>query len=71
MHTHIYTCYLSEFPGDADGPTEAVTADQQSLHGPACEVAKCKDVAVAQNVLPCYHCAVYGILLWGQSDRHK
>lgn len=55
--------YLSEFPGDADGPAEAVAADEQSLHGPACKVAKGKDVTVAQEPLPCYHCTVYSIFL--------
>lgn len=56
-------CYLSEFPGDADGPAEAVAADEQGLHSPACKVAKSKDVEVAQNPLPRYHCAVYSIFL--------
>lgn len=55
--------YLSEFPGDADGPAEAVAADEQSLHGPACKVAEGKDVKVAQDPLPRYHRTVYSIFL--------
>lgn len=55
--------YLSEFPGDADSPAEAITADEQRLHGPAGKVSEGKDVKVAQDPLPCYHGTVYSIFL--------
>lgn len=54
---------LSEFPGDADSPAEAIAANEQRLHGPASKMAKSKDVKVAQDPLPCYHRAVYSIFL--------
>lgn len=55
--------YLSEFPGDADSPAEAIAANEQRLHGPASKMAKSKDVKVAQDPLPRYHRAVYSIFL--------
>lgn len=55
--------YLSEFPGDADSPAEAIAADEQRLHGPAGKVSEGKDVKVAQDPLPCYHGTVYSIFL--------
>lgn len=66
MLSFQHACYLSEFPRDADGPTQSVAADQQSLHGPACKVGKCKDVEVAQDALPRYHSAVDSIFLQGE-----
>lgn len=62
--THAY--YLSELPGDADGPADAVAADEQSLQGPACKVAECEDVEVAQDPIPCYHRTVHSIFLEGE-----
>lgn len=59
----IHVCYLGEFPGDADGPAEAVASDEQSLHGPACKMAKGKDVEVAQDPLPCNYRTVHSIFL--------
>lgn len=68
-HTHHRrTCYLSELPGDTDGPAEAVAADEQGLHSPASKVAKSKDVEVAQDALPCDHCTVHSIFLQGETD---
>lgn len=55
--------YLSEFPGDADSPAEAIAADEQRLHSPAGKVSEGKDVKVAQDPLPCYHGTVYSIFL--------
>lgn len=55
--------HLSELPCDADSPAEAVATNEQSLHGPASKVAEGKYVKMAQDPLPCYHRAVYGIFL--------
>ena len=55
--------YLSELPGDADGPTEAVAADEQGLHAPAPEVTEGEYVKVAQDSLPGDHVTVHCILL--------
>lgn len=60
--------YLSELPGDADGPAEAVAADEQRFYSPACKVTQCKDVEVGQDPLPCYHCTVHSIFLKEKSD---
>ncbi|KPP79366.1 hypothetical protein Z043_101060 [Scleropages formosus] len=37
---------------DADGPAEAIAADQQRFHGPAPEMTEGKDVKVAQDPFP-------------------
>lgn len=56
--------HLSQLPGDADGPAEPVTADQQGLHGPAPEVSKRKYIKVADNPLPGDNVAVHSVLLF-------
>ena len=55
--------YLCQLPGDADGPAEAIAADEQGLHAPAPEVTEGKDVKVAQDSLPGDHMTVYCIFL--------
>lgn len=55
--------YLSELPRDADGPAEAVAADQQGLHAPTPEMAKCEDIKMTQDSLPRDNMTVHGILL--------
>lgn len=55
--------YLSEFPGDAYGPAETIAANEQRLHGPASEMAKSKDVKVAQDPLRCDDWTVDSIFL--------
>lgn len=55
--------YLSKLPGDADGPAEAIASNQQGLHTPAPEMAKCKDVKMAHDPLPGDDMAVHCIVL--------
>lgn len=70
-HMLTFVCYLSKFPGDTDGPAKAVAPNQKSLHGPPCKVSERKDVKVAQDALPCYHCTVYSILLQKGKQRQQ
>lgn len=55
--------YLSELPGNTDGPTEAIASNEQGLHTPAPEMAECKNVKMAQNSLPSDDVTVHGIFL--------
>lgn len=66
-----HALYLSEFPGDADSPAEAIATNEQSLHGPASKVAEGKDVTMAQEPLPRYSCTVYSIFLQNGMDDNK
>lgn len=55
--------YLSKFPGNTDGPAEAIASDEQGFHTPAPEMAERKDVKMAQDSLPGDDMAVHSILL--------
>lgn len=61
--------YLSEFPGDADSPAEAIAANEQRFHGPASKMAKSKDVKVAQDPLRCDNRTVDSIFLGVKSKK--
>lgn len=55
--------YLSEFPGDANGPAQAITPNEQGFHAPAPEMAECKDVKMTKDPLPGDNMAVHSIFL--------
>lgn len=55
--------YLSELPGNTDSPAEAIASNEQGFHTPAPEMAKCKNVKMAENSLPRDDMAVHSIFL--------
>lgn len=55
--------YLGKFPGNTDGPAEAVAPNKQGLHTPAPKMAECKNVEMAQDPLPGDDMAVHSIVL--------
>lgn len=55
--------YLSELPGDADGPAQAVAADEKRLHAPTPEMTEGKNVEMAEDSLPGDDVAVHSVVL--------
>lgn len=55
--------YLSELPGDADGPAEAIAANEKRLHAPTPEMAEGKNVEMAEDSLPGDDVAVHSVVL--------
>lgn len=62
--------YLSELPGNTDGPAQSITSDEQGLHTPAPKMTECKDVKMAQDSLPGEDMTVHSVLL-KHSSRKK
>lgn len=56
--------YLSELPGNTDGPAEAIASDEQCLHTPTPEMTERKYVKVTQDSLPGDGMTVHSIFLW-------
>lgn len=63
--TFIWGCdsYLSELPGNTDGPAEAIASDEQCLHTPTPEMTERKYVKVTQDSLPGDGVTVHSIFL--------
>lgn len=67
MTTETFTqgchSYLSELPGNTDGPAEAIASDEQCLHTPTPEMTERKYVKVTQDSLPGDGVTVHSIFL--------
>lgn len=55
--------YLSELPGNTDGPAEAIASDEQRLHTPTPEMTEGKYVKVTQDSLPGDGVTVHSVFL--------
>lgn len=60
--------YLSQLPGNTDGPAEAIASNEKGFHTPAPEMAESKNVKVAQDSLPSDDMAVHSVFL--QEEEH-
>jgi len=68
--TTVCVClYLSKLPGNTDGPAQAIASNEEGLHTPAPEMAKCKNVKMAQDSLPRDDMAVHSIFLQPAAQR--
>lgn len=55
--------YLSELPGNTNGPAEAIASDEQCLHPPTPEMTERKYVKVTQDSLPGDGMTVHSVFL--------
>lgn len=55
--------YLSELPGDANGPAQAIAANEKRLHAPTPEMTEGKNVEMAEDSLPGDYVAVHSVVL--------
>lgn len=59
----VSSLYLSELPGDADGPAQAIAANEKRFHAPTPEMTEGKNVEMAEDSLPGDDVAVHGVVL--------
>lgn len=60
---NVYPSYLSELPGNTNGPAEAIASDEQGLHTPTPKMTERKYVKVTQDSLPGNGVTVHSIFL--------